>query len=555
MSTPFAVWPPLTWGILVAPVVAGLLGTLAPAFGYLPAIGLTRPGLEAFVELLALPGVWVSVALTLCTTLAATALAWLLACAFVASTTALPRARPLRRLLSPLLAAPHVAIALGLAFLVAPSGFLIRLVSPALSGLTSPPLWVFPGDPFGIALVLALVVKEMPFLVLMLLAAQAGRPVERQLLAARSLGHGPLAAWSVAVLPQLYPSLRLPLFAVIAYGASPVDMALVLGPSVPPVLAVRVIELLGHPDLVHWATGAAAAVLLLALAGLAMVAWWLCEWPVQTLAKRLLRRGPPARPRVSFALPALVVPAAVGVAGLASLAVMMLWSIAGRWRFPDSWPDDLHLDAWIAAPDQLGVALLVTAGLALVVGLAATSLALLCLEAETHRSRPVPARWQLWLYLPLVVPQAAFLFGIQVLLVALRVDGSLTAVALVHLTFVLPYAFLALAGAVRTFDPRWALVGRSLGHRPGAVFWRIKLPMLAAPVATAFALSVAVSAALYLPTLFAGSGQVRTLALEAVALASSDRRSAGVVVTLLAALPMCAFLLAALVRARVERRA
>ena len=54
---------------------------------------------------------------------------------------------------------------------------------------------------------------------------------------ARSLGYGPMAAWLKVILPQLYPLIRLPIYAVLAYGLSVVDMALILGPSTPPPFA------------------------------------------------------------------------------------------------------------------------------------------------------------------------------------------------------------------------------------------------------------------------------------------------------------------------------
>ena len=43
----------------------------------------------------------------------------------------------IQHLVSPLLAVPHAAAAFGLAFLIAPSGMLARLVSPELTGWTS----------------------------------------------------------------------------------------------------------------------------------------------------------------------------------------------------------------------------------------------------------------------------------------------------------------------------------------------------------------------------------------------------------------------------------
>jgi len=550
---PFALWPPLTLALLVGPVAAGLAGTVAPALGVLPALGLDQPGFAAFGELARLPGLAGSTALAVWVALASTALACGLAAAFVAATASLPGWAWLRRLVTPLMAAPHVAVAAGMAFLLAPSGLLVRLVSPGLTGFDFPPLWGFPNDPFGLALILGLVVKETPFLVLMLLAQQAARPVELELTAARAMGRDAFSAWSLVVLPQLYAGMRLPIFAVLAYGFSPVDMAMVLGPSAPPILAVRVIELLGDPDLQRWPVGAAAALWLLALALAAMALWLGLERVARWLGRLWVEAGASGRSRSWAAALALATPAALGALGLVALATMPLWSIAGRWRFPNTWPDMLTLERWREAPTLAGEPILTTLVLAAGVAGAALLLTLLCLEAETHRRRPLSRRVWLWLFLPLVLPQAAFLFGVQVLLAALRVDGTLAAVALVQLTFVLPYVFLALAGAYRALDPRWALTARGLGHRPWSVLWRIKLPLLAAPAATAFAVGFAVSAALYLPTLFAGGGRVRTLALEAVSLAGSDRRSAGVVVTVLAALPLVAFAGAALVRRRVER--
>ena len=41
--------------------------------------------------------------------------------------------------LAPVLATPHAAIAIGLAFLIAPSGWIARALSPWLTGWTLPP--------------------------------------------------------------------------------------------------------------------------------------------------------------------------------------------------------------------------------------------------------------------------------------------------------------------------------------------------------------------------------------------------------------------------------
>ena len=67
--------PALTVGLFLGPVVAGLLGTLLPAFGYLPALGGEQFSLEPWRRLLAAPGLAAAVQVTLATGFASTALA------------------------------------------------------------------------------------------------------------------------------------------------------------------------------------------------------------------------------------------------------------------------------------------------------------------------------------------------------------------------------------------------------------------------------------------------------------------------------------------------
>src|SRR5882724_9532200 len=114
--------------ILVAPVAAGLLGIVLPAFGYLPALGGTEFSLAPFRELLGMPGLRRSVALSLGAGLVTTAMAFSIATLFVASWHGTRAFAALEKLVSPLLSVPHAAAAFGLAFLMAPSGFLFRLI-------------------------------------------------------------------------------------------------------------------------------------------------------------------------------------------------------------------------------------------------------------------------------------------------------------------------------------------------------------------------------------------------------------------------------------------
>jgi putative thiamine transport system permease protein len=221
---------------------------------------------------------------------------------------------------------------------------------------------------------------------------------------------------------------------------------------------------------------------------------------------------------------------------------MVVWSFALVWRFPDAWPSVLGLATWRAQAGIVAPALANT----IIIGAAATVLAILlvlaCLENEVRRGRR-PGGAALWLlFLPLLAPQIAFLFGVQVALVRVGLDGTLSAVIWSHLVFVLPYVFLSLADPFRALDPRLPATAAALGADPIRVFVMIKLPLLLRPLLIAAAVGFAVSVGQYLATLFPGAGRISTLTTDAVTLASgADRRIIGVYAALQAALPLLAY--------------
>ena len=549
-SRRLAAAPWITVAAFALPIGAGLLGTLLPAFGVLPALGRTTPSLDPWRELVAQPGFATSVRLTVTTGFAATLVAFVLAMGFCAWAWQRPLARRVGAWLAPVLATPHSALALGLAFLIAPSGWILRVLSPWATGLDLPPDVATVGHPSGAALVLGLVVKEVPYLVLMTIGALNQVRAEQALAVSRALGYGRAATWFKVIVPQLYPQLRLPVYAVLAFSLSVVDVALILGPSNPPPLAVLAVRLFQDADLRFWFPAAAAAVLQLAIVVAAIALWRLGEAAVARLGLAWIERG-----RRGAALASAAGAAGAATVGLVLLAVlaiagMALWSFATQWRFPEALPAGLTSSHWLRLTDGLAGPAVTTLAVGAVATAIALVLAVACLEHESEapmRTRP-PALSLL--YLPLVVPQVAFLFGMQVLLVHAGWDGTFAAVVWAHLVFVLPYLFLSLADPWRAFDPRITRAAASLGASRWRTLLRIKLPLLARPLLIAVAVGFAVSVGQYLATLFAGAGRVATLTTEAVTLASgADRRVIGTYAFLQGLLPWVVYLAAVLVPA------
>jgi putative thiamine transport system permease protein len=108
-----------------------------------------------------------------------------------------------------------------------------------------------------------------------------------------------------------------------------------------------------------------------------------------------------------------------------------------------------------------------------------------------------------------------------------------------------PYVLVSLAPAYRGLDPRYQQTAHALGRGHAAFLWRIKWPMLAAPLAAAFAVGFAVSVTQYLPTQFVGAGRHATVTTEALTLAGGGQRSVAAAFALLQALlPAAMFLVA-----------
>jgi putative thiamine transport system permease protein len=534
--------PALTLALCFLPIAAGLFGTILPAFGWLPALDARTFGFMHWREMLAAPELPVSLRLTLATGGIATVATFFIAILFCAAVHGSAGFRRVQAWLTPLLAVPHAAMAIGLAFLLAPSGWIIRLLSPWLAGSDLPPAYGIVNDPAGIGLAIGLVVKELPYLLFMILAALSQIHAERYLAAARSLGYGPMAAWFKVILPQIYPLIRLPVFAVLAYSLSVVDMALLLGPATPPPFAVLILRWFNDPDLTMRLAAAAAALLHLGVVAAAILLWLLGEQVCRRVFRAWLTSGGRGRHAAFWRQLAALPGRIVVLLSAAALLALILWTFSARWPFPDALPRTWTLDNWRHQAMALGQPLAASLTIALATALAALALTLACLENEQRRGLH-PTQRLLWLlYLPLLLPQISFLFGFQVQLVWLGADGSWLAVAWSHMLFVLPYVFLSLEDPYRALDERYARAALCLGARPARVFWRVKLPLLRRPVATAAAIGFAVSVAQYLPTLFAGGGRWPTLTTEAVALAATaDRRVIAVAAVLQALLPLLAF--------------
>ena len=534
-------FPCLTLTIFMVPVTSGLIGTWLPAFGYLPVIGAQDFSLHPFKDLFAHPSLPGALRSTLFSGLSATLFSLIISLWITAHLYGKRIWIFIERTLAPLLAIPHAAFAIGFTFLIAPSGWLVRLVSPTISGFTSPPDWPTNGDPWGLSLTITMILKEIPFLLFIIIGGISQLDTKRTIWLGSSLGYSRFRIWSRLIIPQLYPMLRLPVLAVLTYSLSVVDLALIIGPTVPPTFAVLIDHWFNSPEISSRLIGAAGATLLFVIVSICIGLSLAAEQIISRLNHNRLINGNKSsfldRTMITSPLPATLIP---GTAGL-SILILLIWSFARSWRFPDSFPQMFSFFYWQKSLPIIYESLFLSTLIGLCSSVIAIVLVLGCFENEqrlSHNKLASITAKSLWIiYLPLLIPQVGFLFGAQTMFITLGIEGTWVGIIWIHLVFVLPYVFLTLANTYRNYDKRFFQCGSILSRSAWRSFVQIKLPMLLKPVLFSIAVGFAVSIAQYLPTLYVGAGRFATITTETVSLAGgSDRR-------VIAVYALCQFLL------------
>jgi len=525
--------------LFIAPLVAGLAGTVLPAFGLLPQFAET----EGFTELFSDPRFWPSVRLTLQTGLTATAVVFLLT---TLALVCVQRTRVWRWVLAslpPLLAVPHAALAVGILFLISPSGWVARLVSPWLSGWDRPPTgWVVP-DADGLSLIIGLVIKEFPFLLLAAIAQLPALNVDSSLAIGRTLGYSPARCWSRLILPRLYPRIRFTLLIVLAFNLSVVDMALLLGPGNPPTFSVFLMTLVADPG--SRAVASAGALILAIGVFLVFGLLFVFEKIFSAWANQRRTSGHRGAGSIIFRKAGQWIISGMVLFSIFALFMLIIWSFTRRWRFPDALPQQWSTDQWITRSDTLLDPFLLTACIAAATAVTAMIASIIWLELE--RLQRVPKFNSIW-FIPLLIPQVTLLFGWQAIALLLGIDGQWLTVVYSHWVYALPYVILILAIAWREQDPNWHHAAQTIGGGYFRVLWRVHLPMMAKPLCQAAAVAAAVSVAQYLPTLLLGAGRHQTLAIELVtSFGGVDRRVIAALALLQSLTPLLVFLAALVV--------
>lgn len=476
----------------------------------------------------------------------------------------------------PLFVIPHSSLAIACSVLLSPASLVGRIIfylfndqSKTDQLLNQQPLpsadFPFPNDQFGWSIILALTLKELPFLWFIAVSTFSYQQLGKLLQAAQTLGQSYFRAFIWVVLPALYRALRLPILCVLVYTLTQVEIATVLGPSQPPTLAVEMLAYFQSPEKFARNYASAAALILLLACFLVVCLAYLLEgvgkhfaraslFSVQSVAHFADR---PFRAKlkenyweIAERVILLLIQLCVGLIALfifLAIVNLVILTFAGDWPFPNILPLNWQFTHWQSVFTDQAKILWNTLFIAICSVALALIFTLLLLElkfvkdefaknelskekfTEEWRSKEVLSQTarstvlsrvlqieQLIMMLPLVLPAIGLLFGLVWLIRAVNLPLSIFTVIFGHMIFILPYSYLSLKGHFEQFDKRYLQVGLTLGRSPLIVWWKIKLGSLRVPIIVTLLLGLLISFTQYLPTLLLGGGAVASLTTEAV---------------------------------------
>ena len=564
--------------LLCIPVLAGLVGVIFPALGNFPAIGANAFSTQVFATLFDLPDIWQMMWLSLFTGIGSTLLAVIAAFCILATFYQSSLLGKIQGVLSPFLVFPHAAAAISLLFVVSPSGIFAaittRLNAYFSHAFTTPFVneiseMALPAandgtllyDGLGLSILIALSLKELPFILLMTLSVMSQPLVKKKLTGyvkvGTALGYSPTASFFKLVLPTIFSQIKLPLLAVLVFATSNVEIPLILGPNNPSTLAVAIMHWFNHIDLSMRLLASSAAVVQVAVSAVAVVLFLGIERLVAYTGKRSLSGGNRYFADTALRACGFTVMAVYIILICAVVYTVVVYSFAKQWHFPLLLPEGLTLLHWSTATSALTTPLINTLLLGALVS--TTSLVLVLFTLESEQLKPARAvasnAFSVSLFLPLLVPGVAFLYGLVWFQQLVFQNAVWFHTYIAHMVYVVPYVFLSMAVAYRKFDNRYAMVAQSLGKTPWQVFYHVKLPSLFSAIMVASALGLAISFSQYLPTLLASGGTLPTVTTEAVASVSgSSTRLTAVYVIIQAVMPLIGFMIAWCMPAIAMRR-
>ena len=521
--------------LISIPIFSGFCGTILQSLGYFFAED-NQFTFVFFKNLIHLPGLKKSVFLTIFVGFISTLISLIISQIILLKLFSTNYYFKLQKLIIPLVAFPHVTMAVGVTFLFSSSGFFSRMNSFFFTGLDRPPNSTLFPDDYGFFLILGLVLKETPFFLLMSVNILAQFKSNLIFNLGKTLNHVSFGSWIYFIFPQIYKKLKVSIIIVLIFSASVVDMSYFLAPSTPSTLSIRILELYEKTDSINIALVSCMSLLqFIVIVGL--IIFWLI---VEIFTKRIKIFFLIIFPRTKIFLENIFFITSFLIMSISILCIFLsvFWAFSQNWSFPNLIPNDYTFENFSNFANNFYISFWNTVYISAIASFLSCFIILIWLEVTdliNFRNKFI----EFVFFVPLLIPELSFLLGISYILIRNDLNGSIFSLVYVEVLYIIPYSFLILAPAFRDINQNYIELGKTFQKSNLKIFLFIKLRLITKVIFLSLAVGMLVSIGLYTPVYFIGEGEISTLSIEMINLSfSGNRKDLGVFTIIQMVLPI-----------------
>ena len=528
--------------LVLCPVFFGIASVISSSLGYFPNVS-NDLNIIFFKKIFEIPGIKKSIYLTFIVGFVSTLISLILSQIILSKLYDTKFYKYIFKIIAPLIAFPHVIMAVGLSYLFSSSGIVFRLYHSYILDYNRPQNTnLFPDD-FGIFLILGLILKETPFFLLMSINALSQFPGRDFANIGRTFHDIKINSWLFFIFPQVYVRLRVCIIIVIIYSASVIDMAFILAPSTPSTISIRIIDLFQTPDLNNLAIASCLSIFQFLLILFIIILWFLIEYFCKQ--RYLYDHYLKIFPILNKFFEKLLYLVSIKLLLISFLCIFLsfLWSISKTWHFPDLIPSEFTTENYLHFFQYFYNSLFNTIFIAMIVSLLSCGLILIWLEV-TEQINFKSQIFEFIFFIPILIPELSFLLGINALFIQNNLSGNIWGLIWVESLYVIPYSYLILMPAYRGINKNFINNAKMFQKSNLNIFFYIKITLIIKAIFLALGIGFIISIALYAPVYFIGDNQISTLSIEIVNLSfSANRKDLGVSTVLQMTLPLIMLLI------------
>ena len=526
----------LILGTISSPVIFGTMGTILPSMGYFLDVS-DNFTFKYFALAFKLPGIEKSIFLSILVGILSTLISLILSQAILAKLYFTNFFNKLNKLLYPLIAFPHITMAVGISFLFSSSGFFIRILSLVFNFARPPNLDLFP-DNYGLFLILGLILKETPFFLLISIGFLNNIKAKEYFCLAKSKAFSDFTSWIFFIFPLIYRKLKITIFVVLIFSATVIDMSLILAPTTPSTISIRILQLFQQPELTSFSIASCLSIIQLLIIIFIILIWISFEKLICNQQYLIFYRYFLDRRNNFFENILYFVSLTCFVIFIINMFVLIIWSIAADWNFPNLFPKKFTLENYSVFFKFNFDSFLNSLILAVLGSL--ISLIIIIIWSELLEALKFKNNFLNFIfYIPLLIPELTILLGFNFFLLTNNFDNKFFNVLWINIIYVIPYTYLIFSSSHKNINKKYLKVAQSLNKSYLTILFKIKLNLMLNIIFLSFAIGFIISVSLYAPIYFIGNGEITTLSLEIINLQTSgNRRDLAVATTLQMIMPL-----------------